>query len=264
MINKRILIYITSLIAFLIWYPQPAGSMVPAHVELEPNVITIGTFFNGTQLTVSGRVGAENEVVVVIGGKPEDLKLKKKGKALGLLWMNMGSVHFNNVPNVYMLYSSKGIMELAKSNPGKWEQLGIGFESLTKKMEIKAPQAERDNLAQEFIKLKQSQDLYTSHPGEIHFETKNGTERFFKADIWIPSRMAVGDYQVRVLEIHKGVIVNTTLNQLTVKLQGTPAMLSSLAFNHSLFYGGLAVLVAVAAGLIMDFFFGTGKGGGAH
>jgi hypothetical protein len=26
----------------------------------------------------------------------------------------------------------------------------------------------------------------------------------------------------------------------------------------------LAVLIAIAAGLAMDFFFGTGKGGGAH
>jgi hypothetical protein len=54
------------------------------------------------------------------------------------------------------------------------------------------------------------------------------------------------------------------MDQLKVEEQGIPFMISSLAFNHSLLYGFLAVLIAVAAGLVMDFFFGTGKGGGAH
>ena len=68
-------------------------------------------------------------MVVIVKGKQEELTLKKKGKALGLLWMNLGSVHFKNVPNLYILYSSKGIMELAASESKTWEQLGIGFES---------------------------------------------------------------------------------------------------------------------------------------
>jgi hypothetical protein len=66
------------------------------------------------------------------------------------------------------------------------------------------------------------------------------------------------------MEIHNGIIVGNSVDQLKVKEQGIPFMISSLAFNHSLFYGFLAVLIAVAAGLVMDFFFGTGKGGGSH
>ena len=66
------------------------------------------------------------------------------------------------------------------------------------------------------------------------------------------------------MEIHNGIIVDKSIDQLKVKEEGIPSMISSLAFNHSLFYGFLAVLIAVAAGLVMDFFFGTGRGGGAH
>jgi hypothetical protein len=66
------------------------------------------------------------------------------------------------------------------------------------------------------------------------------------------------------MEVHDGIIVGNAMDPLKVKEQGIPAMISSMAFNHSLFYGFLAVLIAVAAGLMMDFFFGTGKGGGAH
>ena len=243
---------------------NPQISMVSSKVKHEPNLIAIGAFFNGTQLTVSGKIAAENEVVVIVTGKQEDLTLKKKGKALGLLWMNMGDVHFKKVPNLYILYSSKGMMELAASDAKTYEQLGIGFESLKNEMEIEAPQAERNDLAGEFLKLKMKQRLYASHQGEISFEQKNDTEKLFNAAVWIPPRISPGEYQVQVTEIHNGIIVDNSMDQLRVKEEGVPSMISSLAFNHSIFYGFLAVLIAIAAGLAMDFFFGTGKGGGAH
>jgi len=264
MIRKRIWIPIVIMIASFIWHPQPADSMVSVKAKHEPNLIAIGTFFNGTPLRVSGKVATENEVVVIVKGKQEELTLKKKGKALGLLWMNLGDVHFKNVPNLYILYSSIGKMESAATGPKTWEKLGIGFEYLKKEMEIEAPQAERDVLANEFLKLKQNHGLYAFHPEEISFGQKNEKEKSFTASIWIPPRIPTGEYHVRVMEIHDGQLVDNSMSQLKVKEEGIPLMLSSLAFNHSLFYGFLAVLIAIGAGLAMDFFFGTGKGGGAH
>ena len=169
MIKNRIWIPIIIMVASFMWHPQPADSMVSSKVKHEPNLIAIGAFFNGTQLTVSGKIGAENEVVVIVRGKQEDLTLKKKGKALGLLWMNLGDVHFKKVPNLYILYSSKGIMELAASDAKTWEQLGIGFESLKNEIEIEAPQAERNDLAGEFLKLKKKHGTLCVSPGRNQF-----------------------------------------------------------------------------------------------
>jgi uncharacterized protein (TIGR02186 family) len=264
MIRNKIWIPIIIMVVSFIWHPQLANSKVSVTTKNEPNLIAIGALFNGTQLTVSGKVGIENDVVVLVSGKQEALTLKKKGKALGLLWMNLGDVHIKNVPNLYILYSSGANMASASSNPNTGVNLGIGFEYLKKEMEIEAPQVDRDSLANEFLKLKQKQGLYAFHPGKISFEQKNETEKSFTAGVWIPPRVPVGAYQITVMEIHNGQIVDTSTHELKVKEEGIPLMLSSLAFNHSLLYGFLAVLIAVAAGLAMDFFFGTGKGGGAH
>jgi uncharacterized protein (TIGR02186 family) len=264
MIRNRIWMPIAIIIATLICHPQLAGSTVSVKTKHEPNLITIGAFFNGTQLTVSGEVGVENDVVVLVRGKQGELTLKKKGKALGLLWMNLGDIHVKKVPNVYILYSSTGRMESATSNPNTLKKLGIGFEYLKEEMEIEATQAERDGLANEFLKLKQNQGLYAFHPGKIIFEQKNEKEKSFTANVWIPPRIPAGEYQVKVMEIHNDHVIDNSKDQLKVKEEGIPLMLSSLAFNHSLLYGFLAVLIAVGAGLAMDFFFGTGKGGGAH
>ena len=264
MIRNKIWIPIAIIVALFISHPQLAGSTVSVTAQNEPNLIAVGAFFNGTQLTVSGKVGVENDVVVIVSGKQEELTLKKKGKALGLLWMNLADVHFKKVPNLYILYSSKVRMESAATGPKTWEKLGIGFEYLKKEMEIEAPQAERDALANEFLKLKQNHGLYAFHPDEISFGQKNEKEKSFTASVWIPPRIPTGMYQVRVMEIHDDQLVDNSMSQLKVKEEGIPLMLSSLAFNHSILYGFLAVLIAIGAGLAMDFFFGTGKGGGAH
>ncbi len=264
MIRNRIWIPIVIMVASFIWHPRLAGATVSVTTKLEPNLIAIGAFFNGTQLIVSGEVGVDSDVVVVISGKQEELTLKKKGKALGLLWMNLGDVHFKAVPNLYILYSSNGMEEAAASDPKSWETLGIGFDYLKKEMEIEAVQAKRDDLADEFFKLKQHQGLYAAHQGEISFEQINDSQKSFTANIWIPPRIPTGEYQLKVMEIHHGQIVDNYSNQLAVKEEGIPLMLSSMAFDHSLLYGFFAVLIAVGAGLAMDFFFGTGKGGGAH
>ena len=264
MIRNGIWISFVIMIVFFICHPQLADSTVSVATKNKSNLVSIGAFFNGTKFTVSGEVDVENDVVLVVSGKLEELTLKKKGKALGLLWMNLGDVHFKKVPNLYILYSSEGKMELVDSELKNWEQPGIGFESLKKEMEIEAPQEEINDLANEFLKLKQNQGLYASHLGEISFEQKNEKKKSFTVNVWIPPQIHTGDYQLRVMEIHNGHIVNNSRDQLKVKEEGIPLMLSSLAFNHSLLYGFLAVLIAVVAGLVMDFFFGTGKGGGAH
>lgn len=264
MIRNRIWIPIAVMVTSFIWHPQLAGSTVSVTTKNKPHLVHIGAFFNGTQLTVSGEVGIGNDVVVIVSGEQEELTLKKKGKALGLLWMNLGDVHFKKVPNLYILYSSKKRMELVDSESKTWEQIGIGFEFVKKEMEIDAPLAKRDNLANELLKLKQNQGLYASYPGEISFKLKNEKEKSFTVNVWIPPRIPTGEYQVRIMEIHDGHIVDNSRDQIKVEEEGIPLMLSSLAFNHSLLYGFLAVLIAVAAGLAMDFFFGTGKGSGAH
>jgi uncharacterized protein (TIGR02186 family) len=264
MIRNKIWIPVAIMVALFISHPQLAGSTVSVTMQNEPNLIAIGALFNGTQLTVSGKVGVKNDVVVLIRGKQEELTLKKKGKALGLLWMNLGDVHFKNVPNLYILYSSKGRMESATSYPNTLKKLEIGFEYLKEEMKIEGPQAERDTLSNEFLKLKQNHGLYAFHPGKISFEQENEKEKSFTANVWIPPRIPAGEYQVQVMEIHDDQLVDNAMSQLKVKEEGIPLMLSSLAFNHSILYGFLAVLIAIGAGLAMDFFFGTGKGGGAH
>ncbi len=261
MINRKVSIFSIFLLIGLLCQPLAADAATSSlTAKLEPNVILIGSFFNGISFSVSGQVQADNEVLVVLKGHTEDLTLKKKGRALGVLWMNLGEITFQQVPNIYLVYTSKGLAEFARANPEQWEQLGIDLDAFGRNIQITSSSKQKDFLVEEFLKLKQSQRLYASRQGEVLFNNIDGKIKSYEATVQIPANIPAGEYEVDVMELHGGAVVDTAVEKLKVKEGGIPAMLSNLAFNHGALYGVLAVLIAIGAGLLMDFFFGRSEG----
>jgi len=74
-------------------------------LNIKPASISIGTFYQGTDILVSGKIPDDCEVVGVFTGNSNVLHLKEKGKILGLLWMNLDTLIYNNVPNVFLVSS---------------------------------------------------------------------------------------------------------------------------------------------------------------
>ena len=260
MIRKKTAMLTVFLFLGLWGFALPALAATSLTTKIEPNVISIGTFFNGIQVSVSGKISAENEVLILFKGYPKDLTLKKKGQVLGVLWMNLGELTFHQVPNLFLQSSSKGLDEFAHSHPEQWKAAGVGFEFFKRSLQISPPPEKKDEVVEEFIKLKKSQGLYAENPGTVHFEKIDENLKSFEATAWVPPKVAPGEYEVTVIEFHDGTVVAGTVDQLKVKEEGLPAMLSELAFQHGALYGILAVLIAIAAGLLMDFFFGQSQG----
>ena len=73
--------------------PSSAGSS-NEDLSIAPRVVDIGAFYNGEILRVSGKIPAGSDVVLRFMGPPQEMHLKRKGKAFGVLWMNMGSLTF--------------------------------------------------------------------------------------------------------------------------------------------------------------------------
>jgi uncharacterized protein (TIGR02186 family) len=233
-----------------------ASTSVNAH--LEPNVVSIGAFFSGARITVAGKVPASSEVMITVTGQKEDLELKRKGRAFGLLWMNVGTMTFHQVPSVYLLYTSAPLDTLAEKHPEWWRQLPGGLESLEKKTLITPPCGEEAGaLFKEFLKLKKQEGLYALHKGEIQSSQEKDKDRSYEATLRIPAKIPPGRYEVRVSAINGLSVVGAASEYLMVKEVGMPAYLSSFSLNHGMLYGVLAVLTAIGAGLLMDMLFGS-------
>ncbi len=88
-------------------------------------------------------------------------------------------------------------------------------------------------------------------------------EKKYRSEISIPSKMPPGKYEIVVYTLNKEhKIENIDKDTFEVKLTGFPKFISDMAFNHSLIYGILAVIIAIFAGFAMGFIFKDK--GGAH
>lgn len=219
---------------------------------IEPNMIIIGASYHGTTFKVTGKIPTYAEAVINVVGQKKDTAFKKKGKALGFLWMNLGTVVFHDVPNLYLLYLS---------NTYDAEVLPAGLDVLKNKISISPDTEDKDFLFDEFIKLKTKEGLYSTVPNAIQYGKISNGMKSFTCTVKLPSKLVPGTYQVRVIAMRNNKIIANSVQNLKVKEEGLPNLVAFLAINYSTLYGILATVIAIIAGLIMGVVFKGGKGG---
>ncbi len=254
--NKKILFHISFLAGLLALLASPCLA-AKVSINLEPAVINISAFYNGSSVKISGTIPAKAEAFIRLSGLKREIHLKKKGKVAGILWMNTGDVVFKDVPDTYILLTSSGLKDEIDS-----PQSSLGFTALENQIEIEPADSDKSFLVGEFVKLQKKNLVYASDDNAVQYATSDNGLRTFTAVATIPPKMKPGTYTIEVFALENGSVTGTATKTLTVKEVGFPKQLANLAFNHSLLYGIMAVLVALVAGLITGVLF-KGKGG-AH
>lgn len=261
--SQKIVIALSFLFASLVSPPPALRAEQSVTVNLEPASVNISAFYNGTNVTVQGEAPADAELLIRLSGTRHDVTLKKKGKVGGLLWMNVGEVTFANAPSVYLLYTSKGLGEMAAAeNQNRWHNLGLGFEAIRQEIEVLPVPNDKEVVFKEFMKLKKHEDLYKLEPDAVHFSGAGGAMKSYTATIHVPPKLKPDTYQVDVIAVNGDEIVEVANTQLTLTQIGFPAFLSSMAFGSALVYGIMSVVIAIFAGLGMSMVFRSK--GGAH
>ena len=259
---KKILIRGIIFLTCLFFMAGAAYSSENITLHVGPDLIAIGLQFNGATLHISGTIPSDCEAVVRIIGHRKDISLKKKGKALGLLWMNLGEIDIHGVPDIMLLYPSHALYQLSKNNKYVWEKLGIGFKSLEKSADVLPAAEDKSKIFKEFINLESSLDLYATIPGALIYGDMAGSAKKFKAEVRLPSNVPHNGFNAELYAVKDGKIIATAVKQVKVKEIGIPAKISSLAFNHGTLYGVIAVIIAILAGIIVGVVFK--ESGGAH
>lgn len=235
-----------------------AHAAVDLGVTLSPATVQMGAGYNGQQISVSGRVPSGASALIRVTGPPEDRHLKEKGRALGMLWMNLGSVEISKVPDLFLLF----LPPEAPDHLPAWESLGLGLKGVRDRANIVADGTDTSVIFDEFVKLKEKSGLYGVFDNAVHYGADDGRMKRFTATLALPAALPQGKYRIEVLAIENNAIDASSVQDVDAHETGMPAWVSMLAFNHGTLYGVLAVLVAVVAGL------GTGlmfkDSGGAH
>lgn len=260
MIKKIILVAIWVVVG---WpgFTLTAHAKQAAAEHLEPNLILMGASYNGTHISLSGEAPQDAQVLVQLSGETVDDSFLEKGRVLGILWMNKETITFHHIPKTYQIYCPAAITGSGLSENPKWQELGIGFNALKKEATLTPDQADMDLQFSEFLKLKTEQGLYGVHEDAVTYQNTTQGMKSFRADLAIACAIPQGTYTVTTFIVKDGKIIETNDQQLKIKETGLPAIITSLAFHHSILYGILATVIAIGAGLLTGLFF---KQSGAH
>ncbi|NOY67941.1 MAG: hypothetical protein GXP53_00385 [Deltaproteobacteria bacterium] len=227
--------------------------------SVNPSSISIGTTFNGQDIIISGDVSKGAEILIRITGEKKAEKFKKKGKILGLLWMNLNTIEMENVPSMMLIAPSDYLENWLEKHPGQWKSTGLGFEAVKDNITLFPESEDKDMIFEELLKLKKKEGLYGIRKKAVIY-TNNEEITTYEARIHLPAGLPPGVYNVEILAIGGGHVLEKKTLPLPARQVGFPAFLSSLAFEHGLLYGILSVIIAIMAGLIIGFMFRGGQG----
>jgi hypothetical protein len=223
---------------------SPVGAAAGG-LEVEPEVVTISNFFSGVQMHITGDVPPGSQAVLRVRGKRIEEELMRKSHHWDL-WMNSGEVDIDHAPRLYIALSSDpGLLSPGGGFP--W-----GYDALEREARFSGQvrPSERDTIFKEFVQLKERDELYRLYPGGLEI-TRAGPDRWqVRAAFHLPSRLKPGTYRVALWIVRDGTVSERRDGSFKVRMEGLPAFLYSLARGHGVFYGFLAVALAMGVGML--------------
>jgi len=224
--------------------------------------ITIDFFYHGSTVGVKGVSDAGRDLVIKITSPEGEQVMKQKGKVAGALWMNVGTLKFENTPNMYEVFSTKKVDDiLTAEERGKHT---LGYAALADHVGV-SPVTNGLDKAQwfgEFVKFKEASNLYKTDFGKIEMkDLPDGHQEYYILTPW-PYQATPGEYTVSVYAVKGGKVVEQAESHVKVEQVGMVKTLATMAKDSAAIYGFLSIGVALSAG------FGVGlvfrKGGGSH
>lgn len=222
--------------------------------DLTTHSVAIRADFAGAKVILFGSVVVDErdedreqpDVVIVVRG-PLGTRMVQRKQRIGGLWINTDPIAFDNVPGYYAVITSRPIEEIAP--PATLRQLGIGLKNVAAGLvlsKLGSTNPDIEDYADAVIRIMNNGGLYTTHSQGLNFVG----EHLFRAEFVLPSNVPIGDYTTVIYLIRDGHVVGRSETPLTIQKQGIERLIYAMAHQQPFLYGVVAVIAAVAAGLL--------------
>ncbi|WP_430513077.1 TIGR02186 family protein [Pannonibacter phragmitetus] len=220
---------------------------------LSADTVSIASNFTGAKIVVFGQVelpsgvsapDAGYDLAVVLKGPPENVTTRRKGRFLGVLWVNREAETFYGVPSFYVMSSTDPASELGARPMLEENSIGASYVNLPMRPDSEMPLAERANFRQAFLRLRREHGIYVDQPGKVEFLTPT----MFHTTISLPATTPVGIYTVDTFLLKDGEMLAHDQKGLTVAKTGFEQMTFDLAHEQPTLYGLAAIMLAVFTG----------------
>lgn len=238
------------LIIALCW-AVPALAGTATSININPDIIEIGSTFNGTQMEISGSVPEGSDVYVKIAS-PNDsvIELNKKGK-VGLFWMNVESSVIKNVPKLYKIMSSAPLQKLS---PELLKETGLNTDFSAAFAEAEAVRHSDSGVTR--ISREAAVDYFSAmtdiyRKGRLYDIEENAVTVSggkYKGSIFLPPNIPQEKCNVTVYAVKNGQIISSVTTPFRVTGVGMVRWLSREAIYSGPEYGFMAVIIALLFG----------------
>jgi uncharacterized protein (TIGR02186 family) len=217
--------------------------------EVSQHEVAVRQGFTGTELLLFGailepdgrRAGRDYDIVVVLKGPTEPIRLREKQKILGI-WINADSSAFRSAPSYFAVASSKPISEIVDDRTAAIYELGLDYLQLSPIGSIDPKEQAR--FTQGLVGLRAREGLYRENPAGV---TISG-QVLYQARIALPSNVQTGRYTAETFAITHGRVIASASAEVEVRKQGFERLVADYSQDNSFFYGLFAVALSLAMG----------------
>lgn len=213
--------------------------------DLSADQVAIKTDFNGTSLLLFGAVSGEegDDIVVAISGPPVNIAHRRKDRISGI-WVNRNAVEWQQVPSYYHLFSNRPLNQIMPDADQKKLRIGPDNLRLRRAADEDGGGTDQAVWRAALVRNMQEAGLWDAAPASV--ELIKGA--LFRTNVSLPANIIPGNYDVRILHLRDGQLLNEEETSLSVAKGGFSELIYRFAHDYSIFYGLFAVFFAVAAG----------------
>ena len=235
-----------AVLAFLALSAQRDPILVP---EVSQHEIQVRQGFTGQELLLYGaildpsgiRAGRDYDIVVVLKGPTQSIKLREKQKIAGV-WVNAHSSDFRSAPSFFAVASSKPIKDIVDDRTAAIYELGLPWLQLSPIGAIDPKEQER--FAAGLVSLRQGDGLYKQDQQGVSISE----QVLYQARISLPSSVQTGTYTAETFAISRGRVVASATSSVEIRKLGFEGAIARFAEEQSVSYGLLAVSISLLMG----------------
>jgi uncharacterized protein (TIGR02186 family) len=224
------------------------------------NVVEIGLSYRGDRIFFFGvnPVPGADVVIKLSAEKEEAVKLSMKGR-VGPFWMTVKQYEVTGAPFMYKIHCNKPLDQIISKETA--QELELGYEAVRHRMKLHlirgtAAPDDAEVVWKGLLKIKERVNLYNIVEEPKRLEIAEG--KLFKHYFRFPAAATEGRYLVESYCFQNGRLVGYGKDEIQIKKVGLENWLTQTSRNSALFYGILAVVVALGAGLLVGVIFGKG------
>jgi uncharacterized protein (TIGR02186 family) len=216
--------------------------------EVNQSRIEVRQGFTGANLLLYGAVidpaggrGTNYDIVVVLKGPAEPIKLREKERIAGI-WMNAASSDFRSAPSFFAVASSRPVSQIVDERTAAIYELGTDFIQLSPSGLIDTEEQAR--FAHGLVDLRERQGLYKQDPQGVRIKEKV----LYQARIELPSNVSTGPYTAETFAIANGRVLASATAEIEVVKVGLEGQVVTASQRYSLLYGLGAILLSLTMG----------------